>query len=72
MEFKDNIINGYGIFYSKLGYKYEGNFGNSLLIRTQVIIYKIILFLNYLYSIIMRNKNTLFLIIILMLGILIN
>ena len=70
--FKDGIFDGFGIFYSSLGFQYKGYFQNVFSTRILVSIYKILLFLNYLYSKIMKNKMILFLIIILIFGILIN
>ena len=71
-QFKKGIYNGYGIFYSTLGFQYKGYFIECLFIKILVIIYKILLILNHLYSLIMRNKITLLYIIILILGILID
>ena len=66
--FKD----GFDIFYSSLGFEYKRYYKNVLSTKILVIIYKILLFLYCLYSKIMKNKLTLFFIIILILGILIN
>ena len=67
-EFKDGIYDGYGIFYSTLGFKCEGYFRDCLSTTILFIIYKIVLF----FLLIFRNKMTLFLMIILIIGILIN
>ena len=70
--FKNGIYNGYGTFYSTLGFKYEGYFKNCLSTTILVISYRTLLFLKKIFIIISRNKMTLFLIIILIIGILIN
>ena len=63
-EFKSDIYDGYGIFYSSLGFVYKGKFIDCLSTRILFSFYKIILFLNSIYLIILRNKNLLFYIII--------
>ena len=72
-KFKEGVNIGHGVFYSTaLGLQYRGYFIECLSIKILFIIYQILLILNNLYSLIMRNKITLLYIIILMLGILIN
>ena len=71
-EFKNDIFDGYGIFYSSLGFVCKGKFIDCLSTAIVFLFYKIILFLNSIYLIILRNKNILFYIIILILCILIN
>ena len=66
-EWKKGFYNEYGIFYSILGFKYESYFKPNLPTKILYIIYKILLLSFHLYSIIVRNKITLFLIIILIL-----
>ena len=69
--FKNGIYDGCGTFYSSLGFKYEGYFKESSSLRFLIIIYKILLFLKKIFLMPIKNKMTLFLIIILIIGILI-
>ena len=69
--FKNGIYDGCGTFYSSLGFKYEGYFKESNSLRFLIIIYKILLFLKKIFLMPIKNKMTLFLIIILIIGILI-
>ena len=71
-QFKEGDFDGFGVFYSSLGFKYKTNFNNCLFKNIPINIYKIILILNYLYSIFIKNKITLFLILILIFDLLIN
>ena len=70
--FKNDYVDGYGIFYSVLGFKYKGYFKYSIPYRILFFMYQILLFLYYLLSIIIRNKLSLILIIILIISMLIN
>ena len=70
--FKNGIYDGYGTFYSTLDFKYEGYFKASRSLKILIIIYQILLFLKKILFMPIKNKMTLFLIIILILGILIN
>ncbi len=70
--FKNSYVDGYGIFYSTLGFQYKGYFKYCLSTKILFIIYKLLLSLYNFYSVWSKNKITLFLIIILILGILIN
>ena len=71
-EFKKGNPIGYGIFYSSLGFKIEWYFKGTKLEIFLESIYTAFLFLNKLYSIVLRNKMTILFIIILIIGILIN
>ena len=71
-EFKQDIYNGYGTFYSILGFKYNKFFKSILSTTILILIYKIILFFYDIYSLIKKNKITLFLIIILILSMILN
>jgi len=70
--FKNGIYDGYGIFYSTSGFRYEGYFKNCLSTTILIISYKALLFLKKIFFMTFINKMTLFLIIILVIGILIN
>ena len=71
-EFKKCKSNGYGIFYSSLGFKYEGYFKPTIPYKILYFFYKILLYVNYIYSKSLKNKMTILLFIILIIGILIN
>ena len=68
---KDNIF-GHGTFFSHLGLNLERNFGPCITTKILLIIYQIILFFNKLKWLLIRNKITLFFIIILIIGIILN
>ena len=70
-EWKNGFSEGYGILYSSLGWKVQRYFRYNIKDSLLFFIYKLILFLFNLYSTILRNKMTLLLIIILIIGILI-
>jgi len=70
-EFKQNIYNGYGTFYSILGFKYTKCFKPILSTKILILIYKILLIFHAIYLLLKRNKITLFLIIILILSMII-
>ena len=70
-EWKNGFSEGYGILYSSLGWKVQRYFSHNIKDIILFFIYKLILFLFNLYSTILRNKMTLLLIIILIIGILI-
>ena len=70
--FSNGINNGYGIFYSTLGIKLESYFKRDIFYSILFIIYKILLFLNHLRDIFIKNKITLLLIIILIIRIILN
>ena len=65
-------VDGYGIFYSVLGFKYKGYFKYSIPYRILFFMYRILLFLYHLLSIIIRNKLSLILIFILIISMLTN
>ena len=69
---KNGGPNGYGIFYSSLGFKIKWFFRGTKLETFIVLIYKIFLFLSGFYFMLLRNKRTLLFMIILILGALIN
>ena len=71
-EWKNGMIYGYGIFYSSLGFKYKAFFKNTRLEMILSWMYNILLFINHLYSIFIRNKITLLFIIILIIALIIN
>ena len=71
-EFINRKCIGYGIFYSHLGIQVKRYFKNDFSTKILLIIYTILLALNYLYSRLIKNKMTLLFIIILIIGILIN
>jgi len=70
--FKNGICDGYGTFHFTSGFKYEGYFKNCLSTTILIISYKALLFLKKIFFMTFINKMTLFLIIILVIGILIN
>ena len=70
-EWKNGDCIGYIFFYSCLGFKYEGYLNPEFSTKTAYAIYKILLFLNKQYSLFLKNKITLILIFILILGIII-
>ena len=70
-KWKNGFSEGYGILYSSLGWKVQRYFRYNLKDKFLFFLYKIILLLHNLYSSLLRNKITLLLIIILIIGILI-
>ena len=70
-EWKNDLCEGYGIFYSYLGLKVKKYFKYNMTNKLLFFMYKIILFMNNLYSSFLRNKITLLFIFILIIGILI-
>ena len=66
---EDEYVNGVKknnfVYYSHFGFKFRGNYNNSLYLKNFYFIYRILLFLEYLYSIAIKNKITLLFIIIL-------
>ena len=71
-EFKDGIYNGFGIFYSILGFEYKKCFKPILSTKIMIILYKMILLLYAIFTMLKSNKITFALIIILILSIIIN
>ena len=55
-EWKDWMDNGNGIFYSSLGFEIKRYFKLSKFEKIFLLIHEILLFLNHLYSIILRKK----------------
>ena len=70
-EFKRGWSQGYGTFFSSLGFKIKGEFNSKAFIRILYFLYRILLLIHFLYSIPRKNKITSSLIIILILGVLI-